>query len=267
MNKMESALYDLSQMDQLATGDSPVHRLHAAAKLFSTVFYIILVMSFDKYGLTGLFPMLLWPVLLFTLSGIPIRTCFYKLRIVLPLVMAVGLFNPFFDRKTMFFLGPMPISGGIISMLTLMLKGILCLMASFILVASTPFDSICASLRKLHVPGMLVTLLLLTYRYVGLLTEELSIMNQAYQLRAPGQKGIHISAWGSFLGQLLLRSMDRAKELYESMQLRGYHHHFHYAPSKVFGIKDAIWLLLSSLLFLLIRFVPLVRILGSFWVN
>ena len=47
-------------------------------------------------------------------------------------------------------------------------------------------------------------------------------MQEAYQLRAPGQKGLHISAWGSFLGQLLLRSMDRAEALYESMELRGF---------------------------------------------
>ena len=55
----------------------------------------------------------------------------------------------------------------------------------------------------LRMPGMLVTLLLLTYRYVGVMTEELAVMTDAYRLRAPGQKGIHYSAWGSFLGQLL----------------------------------------------------------------
>ena len=51
-------------------------------------------------------------------------------------------------------------------------------------------------------------------------------MIQAYSLRAPNQKGIHISAWGSFLGQLLLRSMDRAQELYYSMLLRGFRGEF-----------------------------------------
>ena len=57
-------------------------------------------------------------------------------------------------------------------------------------------------------------------------------MTDAYRLRAPGQKGVHISAWGSFLGQLLLRSMDRATALYESMELRGYHGEFHYAQGR-----------------------------------
>ena len=54
-------------------------------------------------------------------------------------------------------------------------------------------------------------------------------MQEAYQLRAPGQKGLHVSAWGSFLGQLLLRSMDRAEALYESMELRGFSGDYPYA--------------------------------------
>ena len=225
------------------------------------------MVSFDKYDLSGLIPMLLWPVLLFQLSGIPVRTCFYKLRIVLPLVMAVGLFNPFFDRAPLLSLGTVAVSGGVVSMLTLMLKGVFCLMASFLLMATTPIDVLCAALRKLHVPGMLVTLLLLTYRYMGVMTEELAVMTDAYHLRAPGQKGIHVSAWGSFLGQLLLRSMDRAEELYNSMLLRGYHEHFHYAPVKPFRGRTPCISWAASAAFLLLRFVNLAQVLGSLFVR
>ncbi len=267
MNKMETALRELSEMDELASRTSPVHDLGSTAKLLSTVVYIAVVMSFGKYRLSALIPMLLWPVLLFQLSGIPVRSCFYKLRIVLPLVLAVGLFNPIFDREPLLYIGGTAVSGGVISMLTLMLKGVLCLMSSFLLMATTPIDCICASLRRLHIPKMLVTLLLLTYRYVGVMTRELAVMTDAYALRAPGQKGIHVSAWGSFLGQLLLRSMDRAQELYSSMLLRGYHEHFHYAPMKPFSITDGVYLFGSSALFLLIRLTDISRLLGSRFVR
>ena len=263
MNKMESALHELAEMDELAAQRSPVHRLHPAAKLIATVIYILIVVSFHKYDLGGLLPMVLWPLLLFQVSGIPVRTCFYKLRIVLPLVLAVGLFNPFFDRTPLLYLGTVPVSGGVISMLTLMLKGTLCLMASFLLMASTSVDHLCAALRELRVPGILVTLLLLTYRYTGVLTEELAVMTDAYHLRAPGQKGIHVSAWGSFLGQLLLRSMDRSQELYASMLLRGYHEHFHYAPFRKVACGDGVYLAVCAAAFFLIRFLPVVQMLGS----
>ena len=263
MNKMEKALREFAEMDELAARTSPIHALHPAAKLIGTVAYILVTLSFGKYDIAGLFPMVLWPVILFQLSGIDVRTCFHKLRIVLPLVMAVGLFNPLFDRAILLRVGHTAVSGGVISMLTLMLKGVFCLMASFLLMATTQIDSLCAALRRLHVPGLLVTLLLLTCRYVGVMTEELSIMTDAYHLRAPGQKGIHISAWGSFLGQLLLRSMDRAQELYASMLLRGYHEHFHYAQIRPFRAGDALFLTAAGAALLFLRTVGISQMLGG----
>ena len=250
MNKMEKALGELGGMDALAAENSPIHRLSPLAKLLTTITYLVIVLSFHKYDLTGLVPMLLYPILLFQLSGIPLRTCFYKLRIVLPLVL---------DGVT--------VSCGMVSMVTLMLKGVLCLMASFLLMATTSIDALCAALRQLHVPSMPVTLLLLTYRYVGVLTEELAVMTDAYHLRAPGQRGIHRSAWGSFLGQLLLRSMDRAEELYASMRLRGYHGAFYYAGAKPFGIRDGAYLALCAACFLLFRLVNVAQLLGSLFVR
>ena len=260
---MPKALRELAEMDGLAARSSPIHALHPAAKLLVTVAYILVTLSFPKYDLSGLVPMLLWPILLFQLAGIEVRGCFYKLRFVLPLVMAVGLFNPLFDRAILLHIGPMAISGGVLSMLTLMLKGLFCLMASFLLMATTPIDRLCAALRQLHVPGLLVTLLLLTYRYAGVMTEELAVMSDAYRLRAPGQKGVQVSAWGSFLGQLLLRSMDRAQELYASMLLRGYRQEFHYASVQSFRRRDALYLFGCVSVFLLLRCFPVARLLGG----
>ena len=263
MNKMQKAIRELAEMDELAARSSPIHILHPLAKLIATIAYIVVTLSFDKYDLGGLVPMVLWPILLFQISGIDVKSCFYKLRIVLPLVMAVGLFNPFFDKTVVLKLGNLAVTGGSLSMITLMLKGLFCLMASFLLMATTPIDNLCAALRQLHVPKMLVTLLLLTYRYVGVMTEELAVMTDAYHLRAPGQKGIHISAWGSFLGQLLLRSMDRAQELYSSMLLRGYHQHFHYVDIKPFRKRDALYMIVCIAVFLLLRTVKVAELLGG----
>ena len=142
MNKMEKALSELGHMDELAVKKSPIHSLNAGAKLLSTIVYILIVMSFNKYDLSGLVPMVLVPVLLYQISGISIGSCFYKLRIVLPLVMAVGLFNPIFDREIVLYIGNIGISGGVISMLTLMLKGVLCLMMSFLLIPGLKLNAL-----------------------------------------------------------------------------------------------------------------------------
>ena len=70
MNKMQKAIQELAEMDELAARSSPIHALHPAAKLIATVAYILFTLSFGKYDLSGLVPMALWPILLFQISGI-----------------------------------------------------------------------------------------------------------------------------------------------------------------------------------------------------
>ena len=263
MDKLSGAQSELREMDMLAAGTSVVHRLHPLCKLLVTVTYIFIVVSFHKYDLSGLIVMVLYPVFLFQAAGIPVHVCFYKLRVVLPLVCAVGLANPFLDHVPLIQIGNLVITGGIISMLTLMLKGCLALMASFLLVATTTIDVLCGALRKLHVPKVLTALLLLTYRYIGVIMGEASAMSQAYSLRAPGQKGIHISAWGSFLGQLLLRSMDRAQELYSIMELRGFRGEYFYSDIPACRVGDVLFAVIGISLFVCARVVNIAWLLGN----
>ncbi len=80
-------------------------------------------------------------------------------------------------------------------------------------------------------------------------------MTLAYKLRAPGQKGIHVSAWGSFLGQLLLRSMDRAEEIYTAMKMRGFNGEFIYSEKKKFKYSDLVVCILVIGMCILFRLV------------
>ena len=263
MNQMAQAMSELADMDELAAGRSPVHDRHPLCKLLLTVLYIAVVLSFPKENLDGLVPLMLIPVLWFVLSGIPVSTCFYKLRYILPLVCAVGIWNPVLNRTPVFTLGRLTVTAGMISFLTLLLKGVFALMASFLLIATTNIEKICCAFRMLHVPEILVTQLMITYRYISLLLREAGLMTAAYALRAPGQRGIHISAWGSFAGQLLLRSMDRAQSLYQSMCLRGFHGDFTYANPAKWNRKDTLYLIGFAAAILLLRAVNLSALAGS----
>ena len=266
MSKVSNAWAELREMDELSARTSPIHRLHPLTKLLVTLAYLFTVVSFPKYSFSALAVMLLYPILIFQVSGISVRLCFHKLRVMLALVCAVGILNPFFDRIPVLVIGGLTVTGGVVSMTTLILKGIFALMASFLLIATTTIDRLCAALRQLHVPGILVTLLLLTYRYISVMLREVSVMTDAYVLRAPGQKGIHITAWGSFLGQFLLRSMDRAEELYQSMELRGFSGEFHYAGSARCRAGDLCYTLGWTAFFLIARLVDLPQLLGNLFV-
>ena len=58
--------------------------------------------------------------------------------------------------------------------------------------------------------------------------------------------------------------MDRAQDLYSAMLLRGYHGHFHYAPLRSFSGGDACFAAVSAAIFIVLRFVPLARMIGGF---
>ena len=154
MNKAQQASVELRAMDELAAQDSPMHRLSPLSKLFVTVLYIVVTVSFHKYDISGVFVMVLFPLVGYQVSMIPVHTCFHKLRVVMPLVCAVGLFNPFFDKQIVLYIGTVGVSGGVISMLTLMMKGVFCLMASFLLAATTSIEDICRALRQLQGRGL-----------------------------------------------------------------------------------------------------------------
>ena len=57
--------------------------------------------------------------------------------------------------------------------------------------------------------------------------------------------------------------MDRAGELYSSMQLRGFHGEFFYADIKAAEGRDVLFTAASAALFLLLRFFHVAQILGG----
>lgn len=250
MNKSEKAINEINSIYELNNIDSPIRNLSPLSKLFVTVLYLLVVISTNKYDLMSALVLVVYPTIMYTLAKIPVSTCFYKLRYALPLVMMVGIFNPMLDKQIIDVYG---LSGGVLSMITLMLKGIYCLMASFILITTTPIEELCFALRRLHFPKFLTSLLLLTYRYVGILLQEVSIMSVSYKLRAPNQNGIHISVWGTFLGQLILRTMDRANALYDSMELRGYNGDFYYVSQNYSKNKSLLFVILMIILLSILK--------------
>lgn len=267
MSKMNQAIHEIQTLDTMARENRWVNELHPLVKLCFTVFYIAVVVSFPKYNVTGLLGMLIYPLLFFLLGDISFFDALHRLRIVLPIVCIVGLFNPLFDRETAAVIGGVAVSGGVLSMITLMLKGIFAVLASYLLIATTTIEKICYALRKLHVPKLLVTQILLVYRYITVLLAEANRIIQAYELRAPGQKGIHFKVWGTLTGQLLLRSMDRAENVYESMCLRGYQGEFYYGSNPKLQKGDIGYLLFWTAATILFRMVPVFELVGNLFVS
>ena len=204
-----------------------MNRLHPLGKLLVCIIYILTVASVNKYDLQRLILLAVFPIFGFVVGELSLKDGLYRMRLILPLVIFVGIFNPFFDREVAFRIGTavdpatgvaggLAVTGGMLSMVTLMLKGLFTVLSAYILIATTSIEEICYALRVIHVPKIMVMVISLIYRYFGMMGEEANRITTAYQLRAPSQKGIHYKAWGTLVGQWLLRSMDRAGRVYVS---------------------------------------------------
>lgn len=263
MSKIGGAIHEIHHMDTLSSRDQWVNQIHPLVKFVLTLAYILTVVSFHKYDVAGLAGLAVYPVAVFILAELSFLDSLRRLRFVLPLVCFVGILNPFLDKQTVLLAG-IPVSAGILSMATLIMKGVFSVLASYLLIATTSVEKICYALCMLHIPKAAVTQFLLTYRYITVLLEEVDRITQAYMLRAPRQKGIHFRAWGSLAGQLLLRSMDRADNVYESMLLRGYQGDYRYMGDGMrFCRQDVIYLIFWAALFLLFRAYPVILLAGS----
>ncbi|WP_042357179.1 cobalt ECF transporter T component CbiQ [Bacillus rubiinfantis] len=264
MTSLKTSMHDIQFLDELAQQKTSIHHLHPLVKLITTVVYLTVVVSFSKDEISGLFPFLFYPVLLFSLAEIPPAPIFKRVLWVMPFVIGIGIFNPIFDQQTVDLFG-LTISRGWLTFLSIIVKTVLTVTASILLIATTGINQLAAALRILKLPKIFVLQLLLTYRYISVLIEELARMNIAYSLRAPKQQGIHFSAWGSFAGQLLLRTFDRAQRVYQSMSLRGFSGEYHTGKITKLCMSDVIYFICWCLFFLLARIYDIPSLMGSFF--
>jgi len=223
MQRLQSHLDHFRRLDDLAQMDSFIHRIHPAVKIITTMVYLVIVASYDKYEVAGLLPLVIYPVVLITLGRLPWSYFGERLLFLAPFVFFLALANPFLDRVPMLMAGEMVIAGGWISFTSVVLRFLLAVTAVLALVATTGIHDICSVLMRAGIPRILVLQLLLLYRYLSLLLEEAYRIEQSYLLRSgrPG-RGIAPKVWGSLAGGLLIRTFSRARKIYDSMLCRGF---------------------------------------------
>ena len=260
----DKKLKDIRRLDELSMKESVIHDINTLVMLIVTIVYIFILMSFDRYDITGILMMILYPFFMFRMSELSFSESLKKMRLILPLILFLGIFEIIFDRSPYLRIGGFTVTKGSISFLNLFIKGFLAVEASYILIATHSIYRICGALSFIHVPNIIVSLFLLTYRYISVMIEEVSQMSEAYFLRAPGQKGLHISSWGSFLGQLLLRSFDRADELYSSMLIRGYTGDLRVYMDESFKKNDILFLVICLSFFIVSRLFNIPVTIGNF---
>ncbi len=194
---------------------SPVHRLDARMKLGTALGLVLAVVCVPR-GWTFTVPVVFasGAILLISvaaLSRLPIGFLFYRLLLLEPFVFGVASLSLWQPHGWVVFWHAV-------------VRSTLCLATLVLLAATTPFSEIVRVLRAWRVPALLLTTLTLMDRYLFVLVEESGRMQRARASRTFGTRP-RWAVWRSLaetLGQLFVRSVERAGRIYAAMCARGW---------------------------------------------
>lgn len=263
MISINAAVLDLKRLDLLAEGDSAIHALDARVKVAVTFVFIVSVVSFGRYELARLMPFFIFPTAMMALSGLPPLYLARKVALISPFVLMVGLFNPVFDRTVLHQIGHLEISGGWISLASLLIRSLLTVGAAIILVGTTGFTAVCQALERLGIPQLFAVQLLFLHRYIFVLAEETGRASRARELRSCGNRGLGVASFGSLAGHLLLRTWQRAERIHTAMLSRGFVGRFHSHRQSRFGASELGFLFGWSTFFIALRILDISAVLGA----
>ncbi|MEI6083131.1 MAG: cobalt ECF transporter T component CbiQ [Verrucomicrobiota bacterium] len=190
--------------------DSWIHRLNAGWKL-SIALAIVLatVLMPGRFALcfVGIATLL---VVVAVASKIPAGFLVKRLLLLEPLVLGVAV------------LALLQPNGGCV-FLVIVTKSTLCLLTMVLLSNTTPFSELLGVLQRVRFPAMLITTLALMYRYLFVLVDEAGRMQRARASRTFTKRRFAVwKSLGTVIGQLFVRSTERAERIYAAMCSRGW---------------------------------------------
>ncbi len=242
MAGIEFSFFDLTRFDTLSRLDTPIHRLDPRVKVLTTLLFIVVVVSFDKYRVSALLPFVLYPVVLIALGNLPLKYLAGKVVLAAPFAFFIGVFNPLLDREVLVRLGPVEVAGGWVSFGSILIRFALTVTAALALVATTGIYDLCCALDRLGLPRAFTVQLLFLHRYLFVLVEEASRMHRARSLRSFGTRGTGLRIYAHMIGQLLLRTLERAQRVHAAMLCRGFNGELKVSRTWSIGRKDVLFL-------------------------
>ncbi len=228
------------QFETFASISSRVHRRHPAAPLLVTLVYLIIVTSYPPAAVINLIPFILFPLLLSRFAHIPLLPLLRSTLKVLPLLIIIGILHPVLDTTPVPW-GTGTISRGWLVFASILLKGFLTIMASFLMISILGFAGLEGALKSLGIPPLFYMLVTTMYRYIMLLLEELYRVLRAYELRSGHKPNIDPTAWGSLPGGILIRTYEQGLRIQHAMELRGYNPHIPLGSTKAWTVGDTLF--------------------------
>jgi cobalt/nickel transport system permease protein len=144
------------------------------------------------------------------LSRLPLLFLLKRLVLLSPFVLGVALVNAWSPAAR-------------VAWTTVAANGALCLLTVVLVSNTTPFSHILAVLKRVRVPGLLITTIALMHRYLFVLADESERMRRARASRTfVARRRFEWRTLATVASQLFIRATERAERIYDAMCARGW---------------------------------------------
>ena len=204
---------------------SPIHRLDPRAKIIGLFGVTVVAVTT---------PLAAWPVFaacaltlvaVAVTARVPAAIVWRRARVVLPLILFVAAFLPFFrSGGAAHHLGPFTVSdAGLAVLATVALKATIGTVSAVLLGATTTFPAVLRGLEAMHMPRLFTLIAAFMYRYLFVIVEEVQRMRAALAARAYRPRhALQAAAIGRASSALFVRTYGRGERVYLAMLARGY---------------------------------------------
>lgn len=251
---MQRMVDDLCRQEAEAASRGAGGGLCARCCLLVVLLYLLCVLSLPPHSLLPLMLYALFPPAVSIMLGIRYIIVVRRSLPVLPFVLFVGIFNPLYERAVAYTVSGVNISYGWVSFASLAVRGLLAVQAVILLLSVSGFRGVCSALQSLGVPSLIVGQLQMLHRHLLTVLAEAQSISRAVASRGYGRSSYPPRLWATFIGRLLLRSLDRAERVHRAMLARGFTGSVPCGTDRRWRQRDTVCLLLAASIFLPVRF-------------
>lgn len=219
---------------------SPLDRLDTRTRVVVAMALVLALVSLRSWLLLGV--AILLGLMLTLLAGISPRQTVRRLLHVEGFLLILFVALPLLTRLPPFIeAGPLSLSvPGLERAVTLALRISAAVLVVLPLISNLTPIRLGHALGRFGLPVRLVQVFLFSIRYIELLRAEARRLHDAMRLRGfkPGTNIHTLKSYGHFIGQLLVRAVERAERVDEAMRCRGFAGRFPLVTLEQFGIAD-----------------------------
>jgi cobalt/nickel transport system permease protein len=215
--------------EPFAIGNSVIHRIDPRYKI---VFAVLLsTATAVSYRFDTLVFAVILSVLLVLVARLKVKAVGKRLLVVFGFLILLWIVLPLtYEGEPLTWIGPLAVTQpGVVLSAQITLKSVSILMMFITLVTTAGFVTLGHAMDRLHIPGKIVHLLLMSYRYIFVIEQEYQRLARAAKIRGfqPATNLHTYQTYAYMIGMLFVRAAARADRVHRAMLCRGFDGRFY----------------------------------------